>query len=201
MVSSRRTLVTMLTVFTVSATSASMARFVVEDDSFGSADEIVRLKVLRNTQSGEKVEIVPALGGKTEALLLRTPRGDLREVLLDHHRNATAVHANVGWKGAMLVPYANRVANGTYTLNGVTHYLERNEVTPFPTCDPRIRGVLIPRRATGRTAARSARMRCTATCTASRWPSSLRAAARTTPRSRSATTSTAPTQATRSCCA
>ena len=168
MVSSRRTLVTMVTVFTVSATSASMARFVVEDDSFGSGDEIVRLKVLRNTQSGEKVEIVPALGGKTEALLLRTPRGDLREVLLDHHRNATAVHANVGWKGAMLVPYANRVANGTYTLNGVTHYLERNEVTPFPTCDPRIRGVLIPRRATGRTAARSARMRCTATCTASR---------------------------------
>ena len=194
-------LVTMLAVFTVSATSASMARFVVEDDSFGSGDEIVRLKVLRNTQSGEKVEIVPALGGKTEALLLRTPRGDLREVLLDHHRNATAVHANVGWKGAMLVPYANRVANGTYTLNGVTHYLERNEVTPFPTCDPRIRGVLIPRRGTGRTAARSARMRCTATCTASRWPSSLRAAARTTPRSRSATTSTAPTQATRSCCA
>ena len=190
----------MLTVFTVSATSASMARFVVEDDSFGSGDEIVRLKVLRNTQSGEKVEIVPALGGKTEALLLRTPRGDLREVLLDHHRNATAVHANVGWKGAMLVPYANRVANGTYTLNGVTHYLERNEVAPFPTCDPQIRRVLIPLRATGRTAARSARMRCTATCTASRWPSSLRAAARTTPRSRSATTSTAPTQATRSCC-
>ena len=49
-------LVTMLAVFTVSATSASMARFVVEDDSFGSGDEIVRLKVLRNTQSGEKVE-------------------------------------------------------------------------------------------------------------------------------------------------
>ena len=126
----------MLTVFTVTATSASMARFVVEDDSFGSADEIVRLKVLRNTRSGEKVEIVPALGGKTEALLLRTPRGDLREVLLDHHRNATAVHANVGWKGAMLVPYANRVANGTYTLDGVTYCLERNEVTPFQTWDP-----------------------------------------------------------------
>ena len=134
------TLVTMLTVFTVCvrATYATTARFVVEDDSFGSADEIVRLKVLRNTQTGEKVEIVPALGGKTEALLLRTPRGDLREVLLDHHRNATAVHANVGWKGAMLVPYANRIANGTYTLNGVTHYLERNEVTAIRTWDPPI---------------------------------------------------------------
>ena len=135
------TLVTMLTVFTVCvrATYATTARFVVEDDSFGSADEeIVRLKVLRNTQTGEKVEIVPALGGKTEALLLRTPRGDLREVRLDHHRNATAVHANVGWKGAMLVPYANRIANGTYTLNGVTHCLERNEVTAIRTWDPPI---------------------------------------------------------------
>lgn len=133
-------LVTMLTVFTVCAraTYATTARFVVEDDSFGSGDEIVRLKVLRNTQTGEKVEIVPALGGKTEALLLRTPRGDLREVLLDHHRNATAVHANVGWKGAMLVPYANRIKNGTYTLNGITHYLERNEVTAIRTWNPPI---------------------------------------------------------------
>ena len=127
----------MLTVFTVCA-RAITARFVVEDDSFGSTGEIVRLKVLRNTETGEKVEIVPALGGKTEALLLRTPRGDLREVLLDHHRNATAVHANVGWKGAMLVPYANRIANGTYSLNGVKHYLERNEVTAIRTWAPPI---------------------------------------------------------------
>ena len=107
--------------------SATNTTFVLEDDSFGSGAELVELKVLRNTRTGEKVEVVPALGGKTEALLLRTPRGDLREVLLDHHRDAAAVHANVGWKGAMLVPYANRIANGTYKLNGVTHYLERNE--------------------------------------------------------------------------
>jgi len=105
--------------------------FVIEDDSFGSGAQLIQLKVLKNTATGEKVEVVPSLGGKTEALVLRTPRGDLREVLLDHHRNATAVHANVGWKGAMLVPYANRIANGTYTLNHVTHYLERNEDRPY----------------------------------------------------------------------
>jgi galactose mutarotase-like enzyme len=42
-------------------------------------------------------------------------------------QDATAIRANVGWKGTMLVPYANRIKNGTYTLNGETHFLERNE--------------------------------------------------------------------------
>ena len=27
----------------------------------------------------------------------------------------------------MLVPYANRINNGTYRLNGKTYYMERNE--------------------------------------------------------------------------
>ena len=27
----------------------------------------------------------------------------------------------------MLIPYANRINNGTYSLNGHTHYMERNE--------------------------------------------------------------------------
>ena len=44
------------------------------------------------------VEVVPELGGKTEALLLRSSAG-LRSVLLDHGRNATAARANDAWKG------------------------------------------------------------------------------------------------------
>jgi len=111
----------------VLATAADAATFEIVDDAFGSGDEAVHLKVLRNTATGEYIEVVPELGGKTEALVLRTPRGDLRHMLLDHGRNATAARANEGWKGAMLAPYANRIANGTYSLNGVTHYLERNE--------------------------------------------------------------------------
>lgn len=110
------------------STTASATTFEIVDDSFGTtAADAVKLKVLRNSVTGEYLEVVPALGGKTEALVLKTPRGDLKQVLLDHDRNATAVRANVGWKGAMLAPYANRIANGTYTLNGKTHYLERNE--------------------------------------------------------------------------
>ena len=108
-------------------TTASAVTFEIIDVSFSSGAETVQLKSLRNSATGEYVEVVPALGGKTEALVLKTPRGDLKHVLLDHGRNATAVHANVGWKGAMLSPFANRVMNGTYTLNGRTHHLERNE--------------------------------------------------------------------------
>ena len=121
---------TILPVLAVMACAS--ATYVIDDDSFGEGSEKVEMKVLRNVDTGEKVEVVPALGGKTEALILRTPRNKLREVLLDHGRNATAVHANVGWKGAMLIPYANRIDNGTYSLNGKTHYLERNEDrTPY----------------------------------------------------------------------
>merc|ERR1719379_1891182 len=103
------------------------ATFEIVDDAFGAGPETVRMKVLRNTATGEKVEIVPELGGKTEALVLRGKNGVLRSVLLDHHGNATAARANYAWKGSMLMPYANRIKNGTYVLNGKTYYLERNE--------------------------------------------------------------------------
>ena len=61
------------------ATAADAATFEIVDDAFGSSDETVHLKVLRNTATGEYIEVVPELGGKTEALVLQTPRGDLRE--------------------------------------------------------------------------------------------------------------------------
>ncbi len=93
----------------------------------GVADAVAA-KILRNDATGEYLEVIPELGGKTEGLVLRSKRDEsLREVLLDHHKDPTAIRGNAGWKGAMLVPFANRIKNGTYTLNGETHYLERNE--------------------------------------------------------------------------
>jgi aldose 1-epimerase len=90
--------------------------------------DAVAAKILRNDATGEYLEVIPELGGKTEGLVLRSKRDEsLREVLLDHHKDPTAIRGNAGWKGAMLVPFANRIKNGTYTLNGETHYLERNE--------------------------------------------------------------------------
>ena len=44
--------------------------------------------------------------------------GSVREVLWSHGRNATAVRLNPTWKGRMLLPYANRIAQATYTFNG-----------------------------------------------------------------------------------
>lgn len=113
-------------------TPPASPRFVVEDETVGWGGDALVFKVLHNRATGEKVEVIPELGGKTEALLLQSKQhaGTLRPVLLDHARNVTAIRSNVGWKGAMLIPYANRIANGTYTLNGKTYYLERNEPRP-----------------------------------------------------------------------
>jgi hypothetical protein len=74
--------------------------------STGSGADAVSAKVLRNDATGEYLEVIPELGGKTEGyvvdicpgrcqvnvcalprLLLRSKRdGSLREVLLDHHQ-------------------------------------------------------------------------------------------------------------------
>merc|ERR1719469_22158 len=103
-------------------------RFVVEDDSFGHGLEEVRMKVLKNTETGEMVEVAYNAGGRTQALELLSPAtGLLKSVLLDNKRNASDVWANTGWRGDMLAPYANRIKNGTYSVNGKTYYLERNE--------------------------------------------------------------------------
>ena len=82
----------------------------------------------------EKTKCSLALLGAQLLLPARavTGCGGRHSVLLDHGRNATSARANDGWKGAMLLPYANRIANGTYTFNGKRYFLERNEDrTPY----------------------------------------------------------------------
>jgi len=102
--------------------------FAIEDDAFGHGDDVVNLKVLRNMATGEKAEIAYNAGGRTEDLILRSPvTGSLRSVLLSSERNASDVKTNVGWKGDMLIPYANRIRNGSYSLIGKMYYMERNE--------------------------------------------------------------------------
>ena len=107
------------------------ARFRVEDGvmSAGSADAL-RTKVLRNVASGEEATIIWESGGRTEGLLLASKRhpGVLHDVLSGHDGNATAVRVNSHWAGCPLLPWANRIANGTYTFEGVTHHLPINEV-------------------------------------------------------------------------
>lgn len=46
------------------------------------------------------------------------------------------VDENPHWYGAILAPFANRVANGTFTFDGATHFLTRNECDdPSVRCD------------------------------------------------------------------
>ena len=116
----------------------------------------VQLKVLKNTRTDELVKIITKPGGRVEQLHLRNSE-NLRDVLVGHESAgpteldwAKAVHANTHWKGvpnplpfqsrrdslqyapcvgAMLAPFANRIANGSYVFDGVKHYLPRNECT------------------------------------------------------------------------
>jgi len=119
-------------VLLLTAVPLASALFAIEDDSFGEGFQSVHLKVLKNTVTGEYVEVAWNLGGRTESLMLRSPTsGDPKPVLLDSKRNASDAfsgdRAGVGFRGEMLIPYANRIKNGTYELNGKTYYMERNE--------------------------------------------------------------------------
>ena len=91
------------------------ARYTIEDVKFGD----LQTKVLKNTETGEYVQVVIDLGGRIEDLVLRGSDRKLRSVLLTHHNNVTAIKENVWWKNAILLPYANRI-------DGVRHY---NDVT------------------------------------------------------------------------
>ena len=86
------------------------ARYAIEDVKIGD----LQTKVLKNTETGEYVQIITDLGGRIEDLALRGSDRKLRSVLLTHHNNATAIKENVWWKNAILLPYANRI-------NGVRH--------------------------------------------------------------------------------
>ena len=45
-----------------------------------------------------------------ELQLLSQSQGKLRDVLLTHNGNATAIMENEYWKGMLLIPWANRIA-------------------------------------------------------------------------------------------
>ena len=86
--------------------------FTIEDQMIGD----LHTKVLRNTKTGEYVQVITDLGGRVEDLVLKEKRHkNLRSVLLTHNKNATDIKENVWWKNAILLPYANRI-NGVSFL-------------------------------------------------------------------------------------
>ena len=128
-------------------TLAAPTPFSVADDSFSDASATVRLKVLRNSATGESASVAVSHGGGVEALALRSPRrGALRSVLWTHDRNATAVALNADWRGRMLIPYGNRIGgilNLSYNANQRWTYfpdMERDEVILLKCFDSELDG-------------------------------------------------------------
>ena len=105
--------------------------FTATDEKLGSGADALGMKVLSNTATGERVEIIWESGGNTERVRLRSPTtGLLRDVLQTNNNNATAVRLNQHYAGNILLPFANRIRNSTYNFFGRTYLLPRNENTP-----------------------------------------------------------------------
>ena len=96
------------------------AKYVIEDVQIGD----LQTKVLKNTITGEYVQVVTDLGGRIEDLVLRGSDRKLRSVLLTHHNNATAIKENAWWRNAILLPYANRIDGVRSRLVYIAIYIE-----------------------------------------------------------------------------
>lgn len=108
--------------------SHASSQFRVETLTLGDPGKTVGMKVLRNLATGESADIAYTFGGKVDALRLLSPvTGEVRDVLLSSGRNATKL-LTMGWAvNQFLVPYANRIAGGTYEMNGTTYRLPRTD--------------------------------------------------------------------------
>lgn len=61
--------------------------------------------------------IITDYGGRVEELNLRSAKlGRLRNVLLTHNKNESAIIENKWWKGMILLPWANRIAKVSKNL-------------------------------------------------------------------------------------
>lgn len=87
--------------------------------------QTVEFIVLENTATRESVDIAYNLGGKVDSIRLLSPvTGKVRELVLSSGRNATRLlDMWIGVNG-ILLPFANRIANGTYTFDGRKYEVE-----------------------------------------------------------------------------
>lgn len=110
--------------------TANPAVFAVEDDVYnattGNQNDSVQPKILCNQFTGERVDVAWSMGGMVAALVLKSPTTPLRDVILSYNRSAEDVRTLQGAKGNVLLPWANRIANGSFNSNGEAHYLIQN---------------------------------------------------------------------------
>eukprot|EP01084_Bolivina_argentea_P122502 217066_1 len=89
----------------------------------------ILLKRLTNTNTNESVLIIYSPGGRLEQINLRSQSKQKNpiSVISGHNGNASAVYENAHYKGCPLMPWANRIANSTYTFFGKTYKVPVNE--------------------------------------------------------------------------
>jgi len=107
---------------------ASRSTFIVESLTIGKDERTVGLKVLRNRATNESVDIAYTFGGKVDSIRLKSPvTHRVRELLVSSGRDAERL-LTMGWAAnELLLPFANRIANGTYELDGTTYNMRRNK--------------------------------------------------------------------------
>ncbi len=80
---------------------------------------------LQNAQRETYVDIVPALGGTVAAIVLRSPKDAVRNVL--YGDTAKAIKTEIGgYAGRILFPYNDRIPEGKYVYKDKTYQLPCN---------------------------------------------------------------------------
>lgn len=80
---------------------------------------------LYNDKNGEQITILPEFGANVKELVLT--KGSTKYSLLDGNNSREEMTGHAIYKGAKLIPFPNRVANGHYQFNGKAYQLECND--------------------------------------------------------------------------
>ena len=94
--------------------------FKIKEKPFGKFTKLI----LSNLDTDEYISIIPLLGANTNELVLQKD-GALHEVLAGE-RTPEKLRANAWHNGARLLPYPNRIQNGTYIFNNRKYQLPIN---------------------------------------------------------------------------
>jgi len=128
---------------TLAAVAQANAKYTISRTLFAAdaRGPAVAVQTLSNGATGERVEVLESWGGKLERVSLRhaAPLGrggsskPPRDIIASRCAsfktcNASALRSQ-GAPGALLIPFANRVAYGAYSFGGKRHFLSADNST------------------------------------------------------------------------
>ncbi|MFQ6011520.1 MAG: hypothetical protein ACE5KG_05045, partial [Nitrososphaerales archaeon] len=110
--------------------------FRIDEESFG---RFKQLKLV-NTGSKEHVSVIPDYGANVNEIVLTKKTRSYS--VLDGAKNYSELTKNEWFKGAKLIPFANRIRDGKYRFEGRSYKLPTN----FPSQRHAIHGLLYDRK-------------------------------------------------------